>query len=316
MPIIAGTGAVPAPPPVDPARPGRLPPKRIVWTSATGDVLDLTGGQGYTCLPGRNGFGLPPREVAAADLPDGGASLQSIRDQARMLAIPLRVQGTTQAEYLERLRRLQAAMRHPVRDGIAQPGVLTVALPDGSRRSIAAYYHGGLSGEEEPLDDLLLKMGTFPNFELIALDPYWTGGQVSQQWRASAGRAFFGPMPLQLAASQVLGSVTVDLPGDADSFPVWTISGPGIPTITNVTSGRSFAFADAIAPGTVVTVDTRPDRLTVLDDQGTDLYDKLATWPDLWPLEPGRNELTVEMADADASSLIGFTADVRWQAAW
>lgn len=314
MPVVVGTRSAPAPP--RPGRPGRLPAKRFIWTSATGDVLDLSGGQGYTCLPGREGFGLPPREVVQAELPDGGASLQAIRVQPRVMTIPLRVRGATQAEYLQRLRRLQAAMRHPLRDGQEVPGTLTVALPDGSRRSIAAYYNGGLSGEEDPLDDLKLRMGTFPNFELIALDPIFNGGQVSQQWRASAGRAWFGPMPLQLAASQVLGSVVVDLPGDAESQPIWTIVGPGTPTVTNVSTGRSFAFASEISAGRTVTVDTRDDRLTVTDDLGADLYDQLEEWPDLWPLEPGRNELFVEMAGATDASRIGFTATIRWQAAW
>lgn len=315
MPVVVGTPA-PAPPPSRPPRPGRLPAKRFIWTSAAGDVLDLTSGQGYTCLPGREGFGLPPRQVIQNELPDGGASLQGIRDQVRVMTIPLRVRGATQDEYLQRLRRLQAAMLHPLRNGIEVPGTLTVALPDGSRRSIAAYYNGGLSGEEDPLDDLKLRMGTFPNFELLALDPYWTGGQVGDGWRATAGNAFFGAMPLQLAASQVLGAVTVDLPGDAESWPIWTIVGPGTPTIANTTSGRSFEFAVAVEDGRTVTVDTRPDRLTVTDDLGTDLYDTLATWPDLWPLEPGRNELTVELAGAGSGSRISFTADVRWQAAW
>lgn len=315
MPVLAGRLLTP-PPTTPPRRPGKLPPKRFIWTSPAGDVLDLTGGQGYNCLPGREGFGVTPRSITQNELPGGGASLQSIRDQSRVMAVPLQVRGATQAEYLERRRRLFAAVRHPVRDGLPVPGTLTVALPDGTRRSIAAYYNGGLSHSEEVLDDLKLKLCTFPNLEFLALDPDFESGQVSAGWRTAPGRAFFGTMPLVLSASQVLGAVQVVLPGDADSYPIWKITGPGVPTIVNNTSGRSFALSPAVDAGRVVTVDTRPDQLTVTDDLGTDLYDYLDTWPDLWPLEPGLNELTVEMASSTSASRVEFTAAVRWQSAW
>ena len=314
MPLLAGQ-TVPSPPAL-PTGPARPTPKRFTWTSAGGDVLDLSDGEGYTCMPGREGFGVVEREVAYDALPDGGGALRSIRDKVRVIALPLRVQGATQEEYTARLRRLQAAMRHPRRSGIEVPGLLTVALPDGSRRSISAYYNGGLSTTEDILDDFLLRMSTFPNFELLALDPYWAGGQMSGGWESSGGGAFFGTMPRQLAASQVLGDVVVDLPGDADSYPIWTITGPGTPTITNVTTGRSFEFSTAVSSGRTVTVDTRPDRLTVVDDLGADLYGSVASFPDFWPLEPGPNELTVELAGSTSASSVSFTADVRWQAGW
>jgi hypothetical protein len=231
--------------------------------------------------------------------------------------MPLFVQGSTQAEYLARLARLQQAMRHR-RGGVDVPGTLTVELPDGSRRWIEAFYHGGLDGEEGPLDDLILMAQAFPRFELLALDPYWTGGSVGDSWKTAVAAPWFGTMPRKLAASQVLGSVTVDLPGDADAYPVWTITGPGVPTISNVTTGRSFAFkgGSPIEAGQIVTIDTRPDALTVVDDADADLYSSLEEFPDLWSLEPGPNVLTVEMADADSDSEVAFTADLRWQAGW
>ncbi|MFD0853931.1 phage tail protein, partial [Actinomadura adrarensis] len=198
------------------------------------------------------------------------------------------------------------------------PGTLTVEAPDGSRRSIAAFYNGGLDGEEDPMDDLMLCSQVFPRLEFLALDPYWTGGTVSDQWKADAGTPWFGPLPLRLSPSQVLGNVTVDLPGDADAYPVWTITGPGVPIIQNVTTGRGFEFrGDApIDAGRTVTIDTRPDRLTVLDDLGNDLYASLEPFPDMWSLEPGANELQVELTGSTPDSQAAFSADVRWQAGW
>lgn len=299
-------------------RPGRLNPKRITWTSPAGDVLDLcSDAQGYRSLPGRSGFGIPPREVVYDTNPNGGGIFRSIQDQVRVLAVPLRVQADTQADYLARLHRLQRAVRHRY-GGQDVPGVITAYLPDGSLRKITAFYSGGLQDHTEDNEDLLMTAQPFPTLEFIALDPYWEGRSVGDSWRATAGKAWFGPMPRSLAASQVLGQVTVNLPGDADAYPIWTVTGPGVPTIANSTTGRSFTFKSSapVLAGQTVTIDTREEHLSVVDQDGTNLYSSLEQWPDLWTLEPGLNDLTVEMADSTAASRVAFTATVRWQAGW
>lgn len=319
MPIYIGAAAPPPPPPIRPGR-ARRTGKRVLWTSPTGDTLDLTGGEGYTSLPGREGFaGLPDRNLVYTELPAGGAELGDIVDQVRVLANPLSVRGATAEEYLARFRRLQAAMRHPLRDGARVPGLLTVRMPDGSQRSIAAYYHGGLKVQEEPLDDLLVLYQQFPNLEFLALDPYWEGGTAQDSWGSNTGSPWLGgSFPLLLSPSAVLGTVTTVLPGDADSWPVWTITGPGAPIVTNLTSGRSWQWrSDSPIPsGRTVTVDTRPTILSVVDDLGTDLYEDLDDYPDLWPLEPGENQLQVEITDATSASSAKYEAAIRWQGAW
>lgn len=316
MPLIALAATPPVP------VPRGLPRKHILWESPTGDVIDLTdANSGYSSPPGRSGFGVVPREVVIDQHVDG-ASLRTIQVQPRIISYPIRVQGRTYEEYLERLRRLQAAFRHPVDPltGRPRPGKLRVLLPDGSAREISAYYRGGLDAEEDPLDDLILKSQVFPEVEFVAPDPYWTGGVVvSPTWRTAGGRAWFGgPLPRVLAASQVLGEVSVLIPGDAESYPVWTITGPGAPVIRNDSTGREWRFkaSEPLDTGQVVTVDTRPDVLSVEDQTGTSLYGALEDWPDLWPLEPGVNHLTVEMVGADAHSSVKFEAAVRWQAGW
>lgn len=319
MPLIASVLITPPPPPLPPQTPRvRLIPKRLTWTSPAGDVLDLCDdGQGYRSLPGRAGFGMVPREIQYDALPGGGATLRNIHDQVRVLAVPLRVAGLTQDEYLTHLARLQRAFRHSV-GGEDVPGTLTVEMPDGSRRSISAFYNGGLDPTED-IDDLLQLGQPFPRLEFLALDPYWLGSRtVGAAWKVDESVPFFGTMPVQLAADQVLGAVTVNVPGDASAYPVWTITGPGVPQISNTTTGRSWEFkvGSPIDAGRTVTVDTRPDQLTVTDDLGEDLYSSLEPFPDMWSLEPGVNELTVEITSATTDSRISFTAATRHQTGW
>ena len=320
MPLIAL--APPAPPTPAPKREGQR--KHILWVSPSGDEIDLSDtAAGYVSVPGRSGLGMVPREVVYDQQPDGGATLRTIRDLPRVVHLPLRVHGKTADEYVSRLRRLQVAFRHPIDPvtGVPRPGRLVVVMPDGSSRSLRAYYHGGLDAEEDPLDDLILRSQTFPELEFIALDPYWSGGMVtSPTWRVAAGTVawFGGPFPRVLAASHVLGGVSIQVPGDAPCYPVWTIRGPGVPVIRNETTGREWRFkATAEIPaGRTVTVDTRPGVLTVEDDQGNNWFSNLEQWPDLWALEPGVNEITVEMSGATRASFIRFEAEIRWQSGW
>jgi hypothetical protein len=258
-----------------------------------------------------------PKEVIYDANPMGGGIFRSIQDQVRVLTIPLRVSADTQADYLARLHRLQTSVRHRY-GGQDVPGTITVYLPNGASRRITAWYNGGLEKHTEELEDLLFTAQNFPTLEFLSLDPYWEGGSVGDGWRATAGRAWFGPMPRSLGAGQVLGSVSVNVPGDAEAYPIWTVIGPGVPTITNVTTGRSFAFktGSPVLAGQTVTIDTREGHASVLDQDNVNLYSSLEQWPDLWTLEPGPNQLTVTMADATAASRISFTAGVRWQAGW
>lgn len=317
MPLISGYVTIPAPEP-PPSPPPAVAPKRIRWTSPGGDVVPLSDAAvGYVSLPGRSGFGLPPREVVYDAAPNGGGVLRSIHDQVRVISLPLRIQGSSQQEYLTRLQRLQRAFRHRL-GGEDLPGTLTVDLPDGTHRSIQAFYNGGLDGEESVMDDLLLYQQVFPQLEFLALDPYWMGDTVGDNWKVEDTSAFFGTMPVPLVATQSLGSVTIDVPGDADAYPIWTITGPGAPTLTNNTTGRSLAFdgGSPIASGRVVTIDTREDRLTVVDDLGDSYWSSLEPYPDLWTLEPGVNELTVSVASATSDTQVSVTATVRWQTGW
>lgn len=317
MPLLTVAARPPEEPP--PTRPAPRPPKRIVWTDPGGEDWHLST-EAYSSLAGRAGFGLVEREVIQDRMPSGAAMLHAIRDTPRVLSVPLLIRGSTPDEYLQRYRGLQGAFRHR-RGGEDVPGRVTVALPDGSRRSIAAYYNGGL-GAEEQIDDLIAGYAFFPNLEFVALDPYWEGADIQIEWAQAETGAFFPILPVNLASSQVLGDTTADNPGDADAYPVWEVNGPGTPTVANVTTGRQWAFTQSIPTGTTVTVDTRPPEiapetgLTATAGDGTDWFEHFADYPELWALEPGTNELSLEVVGADANTAVRMTATIRHQAGW
>ena len=123
------------------------------------------------------------------------------------------------------------------------------------------------------------------------------------------------PMPpIQLAPATLLGDNTVTNTGDADAYPVWTITGPGQPTLTNNTTGRSFGLDVTLSSDEVVVVDTRPTMQSAVDQDGEDRWgDLVKTSPrDLWPLVPGENELNLSMASSGTGSQITLSYTRRW----
>lgn len=318
MPLVVAAASTP-PPVIEPTTPTRQP-KRVIWTDPAGRDFDLST-DGYSQLTGRFGFGVVEREVIVDRMPSGAGMLHAIRDTPRVLSMPLLISGTTTEEYLRRRRDLQEAFRHR-RGGVDVPGRITVALPNGQRRSIAAYYHGGLDGEESFRDDLILRRQPFPELEFIALDPYWESEAIEIEWKQAEAGAFFPILPVNLAPSQVLGDTTADNIGDAPAYPVWEIDGPGTPTVRNVTTGQEWAFTVSIPTGRTVTVDTRPPEiapetgLTAVDDLGEDYWPNFADFPQLWALEPGTNDLSLEVTAATVDTAVRMTATIRHQAGW
>lgn len=329
MPVRGGQAA-PAPPspPSGPSRPAAKPylPKQVTWTSAAGVTINLSSRDGgYATQPGRTGFGPVDGQIVADSMWDGSALVRTHRGQPRVMTVPLFIEGEDQETYLQRLDALQATFRHPVdpATGLPIPGRITVSLADGSQRSIAAYYQAGGTLTEDTFDDAAAGWGQLPNLQFYAPVPTWEGEEISQTWGLAASSGGIPPLPpITLTGSSVLGQTTVTNPGDTEAYPVWTITGPGTPAITNTGSGQTYTFTQAIPAGTVVTVDCQPVQvapatgLTATDDSGTDWWPYLEDYPDFWPLPPGTTNITLEMTGATTASSIALSAASRWQGAW
>jgi hypothetical protein len=120
--------------------------------------------------------------------------------------------------------------------------------------------------------------------------------------------------PVELAPGALIGNVRVTNAGDADAHPVWAITGPGTPTLTNTTTGKSFGLAVPLAAGETVTIDTRPTMQSAVDSAGRNRWpDLVKTSPrQLWPLIPGENVVDLQLAGADPGSRIVLSFTRRW----
>jgi hypothetical protein len=103
--------------------------------------------------------------------------------------------------------------------------------------------------------------------------------------------------------------------GDADAYPIWTVTGPGQPTVTNTTTGRSWSFSTSVPTGATWTVVAAPDgQASVTDQSGNSQWQYLAAGVprDLWPLVPGLNELDIVLAGSGTGSMITMTYTRQW----
>lgn len=320
MPVLAvrAAGLGPAPGPA----PGPPPPQQpgvpvVTWIDPDGGVWDLadTGAAPGVFVTGLSGISGPPLSSAALALPSGRKIMQSILPQPQVLTLGLYAYaaGAGQAAFRGLVNRITRAF-YTVRGGQPAPGTLTVQQDDGSSRQMACYTIAGLDQPDQsqpPLDSTAWVL-------TLQGEPFWsdTGPAAPVTFAAPVAGSGVPPMPpVLLGSGTALGSAVVDNTGDADAYPVWVITGPGKPTVTSDTAGRAWSLDVTLTAGDVWTVVTSPDgQASVTDQNGASQWAHLAAGipRDLWPLLPGVNQLTVELASAGPGSQIEMTYTRQW----
>lgn len=279
------------------------------WTSPDGTVINLSDrAAGYIVTDGGTtglrspSYSLTTSQYAGID----GAEVQAIRAEPAEPTIGLHMSADSFPAFRAKLRGLVRAMRPK-----AGVGTLTVSNESGESRSLNCYCIGGLEGDEAsrygPWFKAILK--------LYAPSPWWYGEEQTIDFGLAAPSIFLSatePFPRRLSASTIQGQQDVDL-SDADdnSFPVWTVTGPGTGLVlTNNTTGRVIQANVTLGDGQTLVIDTRPGHQAVYrgDLPATDpARNKLwavSSDPALWPLVEGVNDVTAVLGAAGENSRI------------
>jgi hypothetical protein len=148
-------------------------------------------------------------------------------------------------------------------------------------------------------------------------DPYWTRTRPQQQiaQNAGAGRGLLSGSltKLRLSASQAIGTLTLDNPGDVEAYPLWRITGPGDNfQAVHPVSGRDFIWEGIIPALETLRVDTRTGKVT-FESNGSNQYAELGYAPLLWAIPPGTSTASVGMANTTPASRIECTWNPRKQ---
>lgn len=290
----------------------------ITWVEPDDTATDLVVANGVQIQPGVAGRFMPPVTLFEAPLPSGqGSAFRGLRNPPREIPIPLAFLADDAAE-------LRALLRQWVNRFAPDRGAGRLQITDheGQQREIVCRYNGGLeiveSGEHVG--------GAQPAVAIFrALDPYWQDVDDTDEVFTIAGTPVdFFPIPnatsgsfVTLSVSTVSATPLVVNDGDVDAWPVWQLLGPGdgLILMENESTGKVLELTQAIAEGESVTIDTRPGRKTVTLDDGTNLYPELSDDSSLWPLQPGGNQLSIQVDGATEATQVLLSYRRRWRTA-
>ncbi|WP_433329949.1 phage distal tail protein [Spirillospora sp. CA-294931] len=312
MPLLAGaqTGPGPNPPGFDWPQ-----PLRLVYIDPDGVEWDLSDLAGPVQVTGVAGIGSPPVSLAGFTTPSGAMLAQNYRGTGRAVIVGIIAGADTQAEFLELQDRLADAL-WTERLGEPAPGTLRVQRPDGTARQLRVLVTAGPEQADDDRDKSGLTWTSFP-ITFRSIDAFWADAAPTVlTFQSATGAAGVPPMPpVALAPYAVLGNLTVTNTGKAETWPLWKITGPGTPTLTNTTLGRAFGLDVALSAGETVTINTGPDgEAYAIDQDGDDRWEDLvkSSPRDLWPLVKGTNQLNLVLAGSSAASKIELSYVRRW----
>lgn len=220
----------------------------LTWIDATGAATVLDGSSGFTLLDDPIGLEAanPSNTIDDYVSFDGGA-LVSRRRPVRQVALPILVQDATRVETAIGI----------LASKLQGPGQLQYSDATQTRTLKQVIYDAGIdgSGLATPLTREVV-------VSLLALDPWWYGAPTVQALSTAAatpfsdaGTAFSATLPFDGG-----NAIGVTNAGDADAFPVVTLTGPvsTFAVTLGVAGTVGWSIATALLAGDVLVVDSRP----------------------------------------------------------
>jgi hypothetical protein len=284
-----------------------IDPDNNVW-----NLSDLSLSKGYVCSAISGIEGLPTL-MQTFPLLDGTAIPNVYVPQPGSIILAILIERAATDNPMDYYNLLDAVVRAFVmrRNELPAPGYIQVQRPDGSVRQIAVYTTSGLNTPEVGISDHSVYTLT-----LQTPDPFWT--DVVQQeliYTLNTAAGILPLLPVQFAGNSIIGTPLIINVGTALSYPTWTITGPGQPTITNNTTDLSWSLNTPIPSGQTVQVVTKPgQQLAVNVTTGVSVWDQLvlSSLRSLWPLVGGSNQVTISMSGATA----GTSVELQWVNRW
>jgi hypothetical protein len=200
------------------------------------------------------------------------------------------------------------------RNEIPAPGYLRVQRPDGTTRQLTVYTTSGLNTPEVAISN-----HSVYTFTLQSPDPYWQDmNPQTLVFALNVAPGILPVLPVQLSGGTVLGTTNVFNAGNAITYPTWTITGPGTPTMTNQRTGFQWSLNTAIPAGQVVQVVTKPgQQMAVNQTTGANIWSQLvlSSLRQLWALMAGNNPVNISMLGATAATSVNLQWTNRWNRA-
>lgn len=242
-----------------------------------------------------------------------GVQVDSIVPDATEPQIGLLVQADNDDDFQRRIRDLVSRML-PTR-GLGR--LLVTTERTGETRALPCYATGeGLEGSEE--DDTLMPGRWWKCIvRLLASDGMWRGQEITYGWELDppTPSPWFPMMQARISSRSVGGRRRLLNPGEHEVFPPWRIKGPASEVaLIHHDLGREFRIVHdipALGLDSVVTIDMGRGRQRVADGYAppgeSNLFSKVASDPEGWPLLPGWNDVEVQVIDGGEGTSVSLT---------
>lgn len=274
--------------------------ERWLWISPRGTTRELTGYVDSTeVVRGISGRYAPPVELVTQVVPEQpGAVVTGARHGVREFDLPLHATQTS----VNGLRSVLASMAIDI-DPVAGLGILRLVSTENVFADLFCRCVAGLAIDGEGGSGPVSQRTTLV---FQAHDPYWYQQPVAATFTVGGAQSWFPILPLALGSSTVVGDVAIENEGDVEAWPVWTVTGPGADaTLINNTTKETVAVRRDLAAGEQVVIDTRPDFSTIIGPNNAN-WRRYLTRRSLWPLMPGRNDVSLTMNSSTEDSRIGL----------
>lgn len=153
---------------------------------------------------------------------------------------------------------------------------------------------------------------------MVAADPRIYSGAVNTTSVSASGTGGAGGFGFNMTfdvafgAAVITGQTFVENKGNAETFPVYTITGPGQnPSVYNATTGKLLSFIYTLGAGETLVVDTL--NRTVMLNNASSRYSAVDFTNTTWGgLVPGVNELRLQFFSFSSPASL----QVDWRDAW
>lgn len=265
MTVLLGLSGPVTPPPPPPSLLAVFAPPHLTmtWTGWDGTVFDLTDQASPVRLKqGVRGLHEPGVQRFSDTSPALAGSLyRGFRTLERDVFWPVAIYGAE--AFFEADRAFWRTMDP------GRPGVWAVTAIDGSTRRLLCRFAPD-AGHVFRADPSPIGWAAY-GVSLVADDqPYWQADPIVRRWKAADAVPFFPGPPFRISSGSTLASAKITNPGDVETYPVWTLTGP----FTSATVGVGGLLVEVPSPlgaGRSMTVDTDPSAYSAVLDDGTDV---------------------------------------------
>ncbi len=258
---------------------------------------------GFNALVGVTGLGLPPALLQYIEGAGDGAYFRGERIQPRDIDIPIYLRSPDRFTLKNQHARLNKMFTSPM--------VLKFVEDDGSwyqldvRRAGGGTYIYGQDtvGERELRTVVTLRAG----------DPFWRAGEPTRRaiGTSNSGRGLLKGVTslskLRVSGTSATGNILFENPGDAVSYPIWTITGPASPDSPNPTfratsqTGETFAWNGTLLGGDILVIDSKTGSVR---KNGVNAYGNMLTAPRFWGLASGNTQVNIVLSGTSSASRV------------